>query len=128
MMQIDARGVPEKWNDHAPFARATPQRYGYGRYFRFTGVRGVLLVRGLIIRSGLETRILPFWLWANHHFQARDRIGKELSVQVQDGQGEYWVPVHPKLDVEYPEVLDDIASKLKAVAKIVGADLPKRPA
>ena len=115
---VDARGVPESWMSIEGLA-ATAQRYGYGRYLRFSGLDG------------------DFWFGANHERWAvsgdtplwlrvcdrtgvnMDEIGRELKVRVQDE----WIPIRLKTGVEYEEVLNDVASQLKATARIIGADL-----
>ena len=116
---VDARGVPDKWMTTRGL-RATPQWYGYGRYFRFAGVPGDFWF-GINYELWAGSADTPLWLWdRKSRFQARtDEILKELNVQVQDD----WVPIYPKMGVEYHAVLDDVASQLKAVAKIVRVDL-----
>lgn len=113
---VHARGVPEKWMI-ARGSRATPYWYGYGRYFRFVEVPGYFWF-GINHEMWAGSADTPLWLWdGESRFQARtDDILKELNVQVQDD----WVPIYPKMGVEYHAVLDDVASQLKAVAKIVG--------
>ncbi len=115
---VGSRGVPEGWMDiHR--RQATSQRYGYGRYFRFTGVEGDLWfgVNHERWATGGDT---PLWLRVADETQVNfDEIGKELNVRIEDR----WIPIHLKLGVEYLEVLDDVVSQLKAIAKIVGARL-----
>ena len=41
-----------------------------------------------------------------------DEIGRVMNVQAQDG----WIPIHPRVGVEYDEVLDDVVTQLKAIA------------
>ena len=61
------------------------------------------------------------WLSVDGRIQiSMEEFGKELNVQVQDR----WVPIHPKVGVEYAEVLNDVVSQIKTIAKIVGAHLP----
>ena len=45
-----------------------------------------------------------------------DEIGRAINVEAQDN----WIPIHPKLGVEYDQVLDDVVSQLKVgqIAKI----------
>ena len=116
---VGSRGVPEKWMDTQGL-QATAQRYGYGRYFRFPGVPLYFwfgVNHDMWARSG-DT---PLWLRAYDSNQvSMYEIGRELNVQVQDG----WIPVHLKTGVEYPEVLDDVVSQLKVIAKIIGDHLP----
>ena len=102
---VDNRGVSQKWMSTANL-RATPQRYGYGRYFRFVGA---------------PNRV--FWFGVNHVSWAR-------SADTPLWLGDYyapnwWRPIHLKPGVEYPEVLDDVASQLKEIAKTFGANPPE---
>ena len=69
---------------------------------------------------GLGTVIPHYGLKVYDSNQASmDEIGRGINVQVQDG----WIPIHPKLGVEYDQVLDDVVSQLKAIAKIAGVHL-----
>ena len=108
---IDAvveRGVRQKWIT-VQGLRATPQRDGYGRYIRFTGVPGSLFLSvsfGLWANSG-DT---PLWL----------RIAPELPVDravilnrvprptEPTDWPKYDVPIHLKTGAEYEDVLDDV--------------------
>ena len=100
--------------------RATPQWYGYGRYFCFVGVEPAFWF-GINYERWAASGDTPLWLSVPDTIQIEaDEVGRELNVQVQDG----WIPIYPKLGVEYPQVLADVASKLEAIAKIVGARLP----
>ena len=117
---VDARGVKEGWMTVRGL-RATAQRYGYGRYFRFSGVAGDLWL-GVNHEKWAKSGGTPLWLSASGHDQATmDAIGKALNGQAQDG----WVPIHLRRGVEYEEVLDDVELQVKTVARIVGAHLPK---
>ena len=116
---IDSRGVSEKWMD-VQGVRATPQWYGYGRYVRFSGVEGYFWF-GVNHEQWAEHGDTPLWLSVDGRIQiCMEDIGKELNVQVQDR----WVPIHPKVGVEYAEVLNDVVSQIKIIAKVVGAHLP----
>ena len=116
---VGSRGVPEKWMDTQGL-QATAQRYGYGRYFRFSGV-SLYFWFGVNHDMWARSGDTPLWLRAYDGNQvSMNEIGRELNVQVQDG----WIPVHPKTGVEYPDVLDDVVSQLKVIAKIVGDHLP----
>ena len=116
---IDSRGVSEKWMD-VQGVRATPQWYGYGRYVRFSGVEGYFWF-GVNHEQWAEHGDTPLWLSVGGRIQiCMEDIGKELNVQVQD----CWVPIHPKVGVEYAEVLNDVVSQIKIIAKVVGAHLP----
>ena len=117
---VDSRGVREGWMSVSGL-RATPQRYGYGRYFHFVGVAGDFWfgVNHDMWARGGDT---PLWLHVvhNRHQPSMIEIGRKLNVRVQGR----WVPIRPKIGVEYSEVLDDVVSKIKQIGRILGANLP----
>ena len=110
---VDSRGVLEKWMNIKGLA-ATSRRWGYGRYFRFSGV-DIDFWLGVNHELWAESGDTPLWLrvW-NRTAVNMDEIGRKLKVRVQDE----WIPVHLRTGVEYVEVLDDVVSQLKAIAKI----------
>ena len=88
---VDSRGVPEGWMTTKGL-RATPQQYGYGRYFRFPQVPADIWF-GVNHQMWAGRADTPLWLWVSSHPNIKmDEIGKELGVQVH-GQ---WVPLHLK--------------------------------
>ena len=112
---VDDRGVEQQWMN-IENARATPQRYGYGRYFRFSGVAGFFWF-GVNHQEWARSGDTPLWLLVDEsNAGSRDAIGRALSVEVQDG----WVPIHLRLGVEYCEVLDNVETQLKRIAEVVG--------
>ena len=112
---VDSKGVHEGWMNIRGM-RATPQSYGYGRYFRLTGVPGDCWF-GVNHERWARSGDTPLWLLVSDDVHANmDEIGRELNVEVQDR----WIPIHPRVGVEYTEVLDDVVSQLKTIAKIVG--------
>ena len=116
---VDARGVACGWMDISR-ANATPQRHGYGRYFYFTGVSGYFWF-GVNHEQWARSGDTPLWLLVGDDVQAdMEEIGIELNSRPQ----ERWLPIRPKLNVEYVEVLDDVARQLRAVAKVVGPRTP----
>ena len=116
---VNSRGVPEKWmTTHG--LQATSRRYGYGRYFHFIGVEWDFWF-GVNHELWARNADTPLWLaMYDNNQMSRDEIGSALNVEAHDN----WIPIHPKLGVEYDQVVDDIVSQLKVVAKIAGADLP----
>ena len=112
---VDSRGVPEKWMD-VKRLRATPQRYGYGRYFHFSGVKGDFWF-GVNHEHWAKSGDTPLWLSIGNYGipEMQEAIGRALNVQVDGG----WVPIFPKLGVEYTEVLDDVISQLKLIAELI---------
>ncbi len=95
---VDSRGVAQKWMDTQNL-RATPQSYGYGRYFRFSGLEGDCWF-GVNVRRWANEADTPLWL--RHYDSSRAGI---------------WTPIYPKLGAEYPEVLNDVAAQLMAIAE-----------
>ena len=115
---VDARGVPQRWMSVEGLA-ATAQRYGYGRYLRFSGLDGDFWF-GVNHERWAVSGDTPLWLRVCDRTGVNmDEIGRELKVRVQDE----WIPVRLKTGVEYEEVLNDVVSQLKAIARIIGADL-----
>ena len=113
---VDARGVEGGWMDIRR-ARATPQRHGYGRYFSFFGVSGYFWF-GINHEQWARSGDSPLWLLVGDDVQANmEEIGREMNSRPQDR----WLPIRPKLNVEYVEVLNDVARQLRAVANVVGA-------
>ena len=109
---VDARGVGGGWMSVAGL-RATPQSYGFGRYFRFTGIVG------------------DWWLGINHDLWASrgdtpvwlthwGQIDLNLAEAVEgDGfqASESWIAIRLKTGVEYDEVLDDVVRQLQAIGE-----------
>ena len=113
---VDNRGVKDGWMDISN-ARATPQSYGYGRYFRFFNLPGYCWF-GINHERWAKKGDTPLWLLIGNDVPADvDEIGRELNVRVEDR----WVPIHPKQRVERAEVLNDVACQLKKIAGVVGA-------
>ena len=96
--------------------RRTPQREGYGRYFRFTGVPGgfYLGVNYWLWSTGADT---PLWLWIDGNVPVDfDKLrDKYPSVAEYEGYGYYDVPLRLKVGVEYQAVLDDVIGQIKGI-------------
>lgn len=124
---VDSRGCQEGWMSVRNL-RATPQRGGYGRYFRFLtdqgkDVQGHLFLCvdfGLWATSG-DT---PLWLKISGEVPVnRDQIqGKTPSLVVLEGHSwpgwPYEVPIYLTAGVEYGRVLDNVVRQVKAVWEI----------
>ena len=112
---VDARGIPEKWMD-VKGLRATPQRYGYGRYFHFSSVRGDFWF-GVNHQLWAENGDTPLWLSIGFYGikGVNDAVGRALNVKVQGK----WGPIFPELGVEYHKVLDDVVAQLKTIAELL---------
>ena len=115
---VDSRGVTEGWMMIQGLA-ATSQRWGYGRYLRFSNVDAHYWFG---VNHELWSRYgdTPLWLRVGDPTVVRaDEIGRALNVRVQDE----WIPIHLKTGVEYSEVLDDVVSQLKVISRTVEAHL-----
>lgn len=113
------RGKTEDWMVTKGL-RVTPQSYGYGRFFRFFAVQSDFWI-GVNSEKWASDDDTPLWLWAVDETPKKlDAIAKALRVQVYD----QWIPIHLKKSVEFHVVLDDVASQLEAVGRIVGANIP----
>ena len=111
---VDSRGVPEKWMSIEGLA-ATAQRYGYGRYLHFSGVDGDFWF-GVNHQLWAGSGDTPLWLRVGNRTGVNmDEIGRELKVRIQDE----WIPVHLKTGVDSDEVLNDVVSQLKEIAKVL---------
>ena len=109
-----ARGSAQEWMSTKGL-KATPRRYGYGRYFRFAGVRGYFWF-GINYVSWARHEDTPLWLRRSH-----DKDGWELD----DNSPKNWFPIHIKTGVEYHEILDGVAAQLKEKARDFGANPPE---
>ncbi len=87
---VDTRGVREGFMSTQGL-RATPQKHGYGRYFRFSGVGG------------------DWWFGINH-----DRWATSQDTPLWLVMGELCFAIYLKTGVEYDSVLDDVARQLRA--------------
>ncbi len=86
---IHARGIPEGWMDAG--SRATPQWYGYGRYFRFSGEN------------------VDWWFGINH-----DQWATSGDTPLWLVAGPINLAIYPQTGVEYDAILDDVARQLRA--------------
>lgn len=106
---------------------ATPQREGYGRYFRFTGVRGYLFFC-VNYQQWATNGDTPLWLWI--HNEVPVEIGilrnnglspiaarRSVAGQPQNGCD---VPIHLITGVEYDSVVDDVVRQIREIADMIG--------
>ena len=112
---LDDHGVKEGWMSVSGL-RATPQRAGYGRYFRFLGVPGDLFLcvnYNLWATSG-DT---PLWLWISSKVPVeRDRLRDLMPSLAEHGtSGPHDAPVHLKTGVEYEAVLSDVVDQVRGI-------------
>ncbi len=100
--------------------RATPQRDGYGRYFRFTNIQGDLFL-GVNYRLWSTRGDTPLWLWISGSVPVDvDRL-REKAPQPEQHEGgrPSYIPIHLKTGVEHQAVLDDVVSQIKAIKDTV---------
>lgn len=115
---VDAHGVSDGWMNIQGL-KATPQRYGYGRYFRFPETKGVLWF-GINHERWAEKDDTPVWVRVLNRVEINmGDIAKDLNVRVEDR----WIPIHVAVGVEYDDVIDDVVSQLKVIGRIA-ADHP----
>ena len=112
---VVARGAADGWIDISR-ANARAQRYGYGRYFYFTGVSGYFWF-GVNHEQWAGSGDTPLWLLVGDDVQAdMEEIASKLDIRPKDR----WLPIYPKRGVEYAEVLDAVVRQLETIARIVG--------
>ena len=116
---VDGYGVPQGWMDTSG-VRATPQREGYGRYFRFTGVPGDLFL--CVDYSLWATRAdTPLWLRISHKVPVRAEKMRDRAPSPAGSIGQGWsafdVPIYLKTGVEYQDVLCDVIRQIREIKK-----------
>lgn len=109
---VDARGVGGGWMTVAGL-RATPQSYGYGRYFRFAGAKGDWWF-GINHEMWASVADTPLWLtdWG----QARPdlmEVAEQAGYRVRDR----WISIRLRTGVEYDQVLEDVVRQLQEIGK-----------
>lgn len=128
---VDANGVPQGWMTTKGL-RATPQREGYGRYFRFTDASSGQLIPGDLFLCVNHLRWAtsgdtPLWLWIyNKHPDPSNRVPVGVAILresapslVEAGHG-CDVPIYVKTSVEYESVVDDVVRQIREIADMIG--------
>lgn len=108
-------GVEEGWVSSEGL-RAQPQYYGYGRYFRVSGVEGSLWF-GLNYDLWATNGKSPLWLWLSPDVLNKRR--GQLKIELFDEWDGTWTPIYLKTDADRYAVLEDMARQLKAIADAV---------
>ena len=112
---VDAHGTREGWMTTRGL-RATPQRDGYGRNFRFTDVPGdlFLCVNHLRWSTSGDT---PLWLWISRNVpDDPDKLRERMpSLAEYEGHGPYDVPIYLKTGEEYQAVLDNVVWQIREI-------------
>ncbi len=118
---VDGHGVQQGWMTTKGL-RATPQREGYGRYFRFTGVPGDLFL-GVHFERWATNGDTPLWLriWVSSGVPINAaRMRDRLPSLVEDEKlGICDVPIHLQTGVEYDSVLVDVVRQLRAIREMI---------
>lgn len=113
------RGVSENWLNIEKL-KVAPQVYGYGRYFRFSRMKGDNWI-GINCEKWARDDVTPLWLRLGKNVRkSMVAIGKSLNMRIDDR----WIPIHLKKGVEFHVVLADVACQLKAIGIVVGAKTP----
>jgi hypothetical protein len=111
---VDAHGVPEGWLCTKGLA-ATSRRYGYGRYFRFPDAEGDHWF-GVNHEQWAKTDETPLWVRISRKVTiSMEDVANALNVRVENR----WIPIPMIVGVEYDEVINDVASQLKDVRRIL---------
>ena len=124
---IDAsteRGIEQEWASRKGL-RATPRKYGYGRYVR---LHGTIVWFGVNFELFERTGETPLWVdmriqEGNVHLQDMPSQ-KRNELSVQDSQ---WAPVNLVRDAEYPDLLDGVVDSLKHIADVLHDLRPQSP-
>lgn len=119
---VDSHGVAERWMSTENL-RATSQRDGYGRYFRFRRTTGHVFTgdRFLCVDFQLwATRAdTPLWLklWNINADRLRQRF--PLLAENCDRWNGCGVPIFLTTGEEYERVMDDAVTQVKEVGKVL---------
>ena len=96
--------------------RATPQREGYGRYFRIIGVEGDFFL-GVNYWLWATSANTPLWLWIGGKVPVNfDKLrDKYPSLAEYESYGYYDVPIRLKTGVEYQAVLNNVVCQIREI-------------
>ncbi len=123
---VDGHGVKQGWMSVTGL-RATPQRDGYGRYFRFRDTLGETVPGDLFlyVNFGLWSTSgdTPVWLWISSivPVSAVQLQSHGLSVVEHGSNGPFDVPIHLTAGVEYERVLADVVRQIREIGEMVNA-------
>ncbi len=124
---VDSRGCQEGWMS-VKGVRATAQRDGYGRYFRFRTDRGEVISGDLFLcvnfRQWATSGDTPLWLRINSDVpisSAHLRLKVPLLAEYGGSSGHCYAPIYLTSGAEYGRVLDDVVRQVKAIWKNVRA-------
>lgn len=119
---VKAHGVQDGWMS-VKGLKATPQRDGYGRYFRFRSDSGDVTPGDLFLcvnfRLWATRGDTPLWLWIDKSVPVNaDRLRYSVSSLVGTGNNRY-VPIFLTAGVEYEHVLSDIVCQIRKIRAII---------
>ena len=119
---FDVHGVRDGWLS-LEGARATTQRDGYGRYFRFTNGQGDLVPGYLFLCVNYSLWAsrgdTPLWLWLDGPVPVDVNLLRDnVPSLVAHGSGTD-VPIYLTTGVEYEAVLADVVRQVRAIANMV---------
>ena len=106
-------GVAQEWASTEDL-KVTPQRYGYGRYLWLGELDDCFW---LGVNHVMWARHGDTPLWLRHAF---NKDGWEIN----ERDPENWIPIQLKLGAEYHEVLADVVSQLKELARVFEENPP----
>ena len=121
---VDANGVPQGWMTTRGL-RATPQREGYGRYFRFTDASSGQLIPGDLFLCVNHLRWAtnantPLWLWIGSGVPISITKLRNGVPSLVEGVGAFDVPIYLQTGVEYESVVDDVVRQIREIADMTG--------
>ncbi|MDE2935626.1 MAG: hypothetical protein OXP37_02155 [Chloroflexota bacterium] len=105
------RGVAQEWVSRKGL-RATPRRYGYGRYIRIHREVVWFGINNELFESSAQT---PLWV----HFPDWVKIDRRHLRRVLGMPDEEWAPVELRREVEYAQVLDGVVESLRQVSDAI---------
>ena len=121
---VDGRGVKDGWMSRRGL-RATPQRDGYGRYFRFRNASGDVVPGDLFLCVNFwlwaTSGDTPLWLWIGGSVPVdAGRLRQSVPSLVDYGNyGTYDVPIYLTAGVEYERVLADVVRQIREIREMV---------
>ena len=121
---VDGHGVKQGWMSVSGL-RATPQRDGYGRYFRIRNNLGDVIKGDLFLCVNFgrwaTSGDTPLWLWISSNLSVNaPQLRVDVPSVVEYGSnGPYDAPIYLTAGVEYERVLADVVRQIKDIAKVV---------
>ncbi|WP_419911870.1 hypothetical protein [Candidatus Poriferisodalis sp.] len=115
-------GEQEGWISVKGF-KATAQRDGYLRFFRFVADDGGRMSKEIALYLSasrwVKSGTTPTWLRLLHAPEQKALTQQTEIAHEKDPGGPTWVPLRLLTDVEYSDVFDDVVAQVRAVRDIV---------